>query len=136
MKFFRRFAPEKALKVKCNHDWEEVSYWTWGDIIKEVVSSDDVFDRRNYEYMSFKYKGHEFWGRRPEFVCTERPKQKVCLKCGECHNGVADAIAKFQKWIDCWAKGEQDAIDRKELAKKMWKQAEIERSMKNANRKT
>ena len=123
MKFFRRFAPDLELNDKCNHDWEEVDYWYWDDIIKEVVQIPEVTDNvLGYGYMSFTYKGHSFWGRKPEFMRTEYPKQKVCLKCGECYNGVQEAIDKFRKWVDCWAKCKQDESDRKNLAKKMWKE--------------
>lgn len=120
MGIMKRFAPEKALA--CKHDWEEVDSYSWTEIFNDMVTKDYTTHDANwgYNYLEFTYRDFNYFGRKPEFMRTEMPKQRVCLLCGKCDNQVKEARAKIMKWLNAWADSKQERIDRKKLAKKMW----------------
>jgi hypothetical protein len=98
---------EEAYEGVCEHDWQTVErchwirnycnrygHWGYGFTSNySVCMGIDLQHSANYDWYP--------------------TKKEVCLKCGECHDGVAFAIEKIQAQWD-----EDDR--REELAAKMW----------------
>lgn len=113
--------PKKAPKTNgvCVHDWEQVDSYSWKELLNEVVQ-ETYNSTLGYNYLDFTYRGFAYWGRQPEFMKTEMPKQKVCLKCGQCFNGAKEGRRKILTWLNGWADAQQEKVERHALAKKLW----------------
>lgn len=113
LRFLRRiWCPErhndnKIEEENCYHDWEVVerrdNYWI--DRWKSYYISEQDPNKRNGQYF-YLDRTQTIYGHKRYFKAVRR----VCLLCGECQ----DEIGLIEK-------KESEKEERKELAKKMWK---------------
>jgi NADH:ubiquinone oxidoreductase subunit F (NADH-binding) len=99
----------------CDHDWEIVEDVSVDTILGRMKGVSGIRPGSCY----VEYKGETM------YLDTEKFKfwstQKVCLKCGECRNGVADRQMQILTHLEAEYIQLRDYMSRRKLARQMWK---------------
>ena len=119
---------------RCMHDWVYIEDADTESLIRKnsrVASVHKASERPHsfldYEWNTAFYNIYLHKGLNPRSI---RPKlsmsahRKVCIECGECHDGIKSMRLIIDEKIDDATLKEKVIADRKELAKKMWKSCE------------
>jgi hypothetical protein len=114
------------FRQDCNHDWEEV--YSTASPIKNIAPylPDDIKLKTTVstyrDFYEFLLNGERVYTEFESY--TGWIDQKVCLKCGECSDGMQKFADKIVTDIRSNAASFRKSRKRKNLAKSMWNECE------------
>ena len=122
----KELSTRKCYRLSLDHDWEVIKNIRVKDLLKLVVERLML----NINFCSvLSYTNRYIFTLEGMQICLGKQydlEQKVCLRCGECVDGIQQmvdiAVSKYKDEVKRLAEKDRLHESRQKLAKKLWKE--------------